>query len=419
MASAAQPQNAALTVYPEISVKVDFEPSVQIQIDLHITLEQLKDLFHDLFMIEPQNQRLIHKGKPLKRADASLLELQICANDTIYLINTGQKQDAANTNAASANTTLSSKTKNTDPFGTLSDGPNNDELFDGGGGFGGTSGDAMPAYMKSLMKSSFFKEMLSQPEVMENMLLNDPRIKSLVEKNPDMKKVFTNPESMKEMIEMMTNPDYQKHVQKSVDRALINLNAAPGGFDALKHVYTMQKPLFEEKAPPSIPSAAVYDTHDGSSASGIRRPRFADDPLPNPWRPAAKTPKHATGSSSQPPIGAYFDEGDAASRLSLDKNLLSGGLFSSNPFAKFGAAAPPVPRTQSQMPPSAETFAASHDHNEDESLFAATLDDLEDMGFLDRDRNLAALLRAHGNKDMAIDILLDEMEMENESSSAQ
>ena len=84
------------------------------------------------------------------------------------------------------------------------------------------------------------------------MISSDPRLKSMMEKNPEMKKMFSNPETMKEMMEMMTNPEYQKHMQNSVNRALINLNAVPGGFDALKHVYAMQKPLFEDLSVPNI-----------------------------------------------------------------------------------------------------------------------------------------------------------------------
>lgn len=48
-------------------------------------------------------------------------------------------------------------------------------------------------------------------------------------------------------------------------------------------------------------------------------------------------------------------------------------------------------------------------HQTPEERFAVQLQALNDMGFTDRTRNLAALQRTSGNVNAAIDILLSEM----------
>lgn len=231
---------------PEIYLKFDTNPSVCISIPLESKLSNLKDLVFDLFDISPADQRILHKGRQLRDDSLTLSTIGIQPLDVLYL----QQQR---------------ESEKEPPAAVLNSSP---------------PMESSTAAMGKLFRSPFIKEMLGRPEVMEHMLMADPKIRAMTEKNPEMKKMFTNPETMKEMLEMMTNPDYQKHVQKNVDRALINLNAMPGGFDALKQVYSMQKPLFEEKDPKKAPAvqATVYSTSNSTK----------QDSLPNPWASKAK-----------------------------------------------------------------------------------------------------------------------------------
>ena len=133
-----------------------------------------------------------------------------------------------------------------------------------------------------MLKTPEMKEMLFQPKIVEQLLMQDPRVRSMIKKNPEIEKMFQNPESMKEMMEMMTNPDYQKHMQNSMDRALINLNAVPGGFDAMKHVYHLQKPLFEEA---NFNGELQQDKNrkNRSESDPKDNPTYGQETLPNPW----------------------------------------------------------------------------------------------------------------------------------------
>lgn len=355
---------------PEIYVKFALEPSVCLSVDLTITVGEFKDLLHEIFDLEPENQKIVFQGRPLKEDGQQLKDAGITPNETVYLLAMDEekyREKQRNALEHTANIPVSQLSTEMGKQGASAGGPSS-MLFDSATGNG--------ALMKQMMRSPIVQDLLKNPEVMESMLLSDPRIKKMIEKNPEMRKNLTNPETMKEMIEMMTNPDYQKHVQKSVDRALINLNAMPGGFDALKQVYSMQKPLFEEQIELGAPQL-----HSQQPSTTAPNRLFASESLPNPWeskqqQPAKRNDKMYAQTSNVIKSDSAITKGFVAPTVGDD--ILSTDLNIQN---------------------ASETYKEQ-------------LKQLEEFGFLNKEKNLQALIRAKGCIDDAIDILIDQMEVE-------
>lgn len=217
----------------EIFIKFDFEPIVCIPIPTSINLDELKSMLFVLFNVEKEKQRIIFKGRLLKEENWAPSQLEVTtARQPIHLISRERRPSQGAVAAAAS-----------------------DEGF-------------------SSVASSFpLRQLFSSSAFMERLLESDPKIQNLFSKHPEMKKALNNPETMNEMMQMMTNPEYQKHLQQSMDRALIGLNAMPGGQDTMRLILEMQKPLFEDLSNAGNPTLAP--------SLNEKNEREA---LPNPWK---------------------------------------------------------------------------------------------------------------------------------------
>lgn len=156
-----------------------------------------------------------------------------------------------------------------------------------------------PEAMQNMI-NPIMRQMSSNPmEMLQSLFGGMQRMQSLMERNPEVNHLLSNPDVLRESLEMVRNPAALQEVMRNYDRALNNMESMPGGYNALRRMYTeFQEPLqsaFQEQfntnqfaSPQTNPEGGTQD----SEANASELPRTENrDPLPNPWAaPAAGAP---------------------------------------------------------------------------------------------------------------------------------
>jgi len=134
-----------------------------------------------------------------------------------------------------------------------------------------------PQMMQGIMNSPMFQQLLSNPQAMSGILSSNPRTRALMESNPEMRRAMEDPETLRTMMAAGTNPNLMAELQRNQDRALSNIEGMPGGFNALRRMYTdVAAPLEEGLRETIAPSRETTETP--STLADTDGPA-----VPNPW----------------------------------------------------------------------------------------------------------------------------------------
>ncbi|CAG2183736.1 unnamed protein product, partial [Oppiella nova] len=101
-------------------------------------------------------------------------------------------------------------------------------------------------------------------------------------------------------MEMVRNPSMLQELMRTQDRALSNLESIPGGYNALRRMYTeLQEPMLNaaQEQFGSNPFAALSTNNANPNDANAADPQRIEnrDPLPNPWAPrSAQSPTSTT-----------------------------------------------------------------------------------------------------------------------------
>ena len=136
--------------------------------------------------------------------------------------------------------------------------------------------------------------MKSNPDLFMMMVKADPGMKNILEKNPQIEAMLHDPAIVDEMIDMMTDPEAMKDMQRQADHALGEISDHPEAaimYDRLvnqyyesvdkindRHGASQQEEITEEEAQnPNLPNLW------GSSSSTSAGARSARSATSNPW----------------------------------------------------------------------------------------------------------------------------------------
>ncbi|XP_018421862.1 PREDICTED: ubiquilin-1 [Nanorana parkeri] len=211
----------------------------------------------------------------------------------------------ASTSTTSNSTSTSSSTTNT-PFG-----------LGGLGGLAGLSGLGMnssnfselqsqmqrqlmsnPEMMVQIMENPFVQSMLSNPDLMRQLIMANPQMQQLIQRNPEISHMLNNPDIMRQTLELARNPAMMQEMMRNQDRALSNLESIPGGYNALRRMYTdIQEPMLNaaQEQFGGNPFASLM-----SNVANFGNPPSRTenrDPLPNPWAPQSDSSSSGGGGS--------------------------------------------------------------------------------------------------------------------------
>ncbi|XP_061123513.1 ubiquilin-4 [Syngnathus typhle] len=188
-----------------------------------------------------------------------------------------------------------------------------------------------PEMLSQLMENPLVQNMMSNPDLMRQMIVSNPQMQQLMERNPEISHMLNNPELMRQTMELARNPAMMQEMMRNQDRALSNLESIPGGYNALRRMYTdIQEPMFSAAREQfgNNPFSAL----GGGSESGVQPSRTENrEPLPNPWGPpnASIPPENGSGSAGGTAAPAAGTNPTVSNPLGVNPASLGNGMFNS------------------------------------------------------------------------------------------
>uniref|UniRef100_A0A3Q3K1K9 Ubiquilin-4 n=1 Tax=Monopterus albus TaxID=43700 RepID=A0A3Q3K1K9_MONAL len=187
-----------------------------------------------------------------------------------------------------------------------------------------------PEMLSQIMENPLVQNMMSNPDLMRQMIMANPQMQQLMERNPEISHMLNNPELMRQTMELARNPAMMQEMMRNQDRALSNLESIPGGYNALRRMYTdIQEPMFSAAREQfgSNPFSAL----GGSSESGAQPSRTENrEPLPNPWGPPnSSNPSESGGSTTGSTSTTGGSNPSVSNPLGINPGSLGNGMFSS------------------------------------------------------------------------------------------
>lgn len=187
-----------------------------------------------------------------------------------------------------------------------------------------------PEMLSQIMENPLVQNMMSNPDLMRQMIMANPQMQQLMDRNPEISHMLNNPELMRQTMELARNPAMMQEMMRNQDRALSNLESIPGGYNALRRMYTdIQEPMFSA-------AREQFGTNPfsslGNSESSSSQPLRTEnrEPLPNPWSPAPPAPQSQAPSSEGGTASAPSHSTPTVSNpFGLSAASIGAGMFSS------------------------------------------------------------------------------------------
>eukprot|EP00890_Picochlorum_soloecismus_P006123 jgi/Picsp_1/6511/NSC_03855-R1_ubiquitin-like protein len=135
-------------------------------------------------------------------------------------------------------------------------------------------------------------------DIMNQILSNNSHLERMMESNPEIRSLFSNPEQLQEMMRVMSNPELRLEYMRNMDRTISNIESIPGGFNALANI------MAQSSSPVPCESTAVpAQENPFQRLFRYEEPQLNDNPLPNPWGA-----QHADSQDPQDGIPGLLDE---------------------------------------------------------------------------------------------------------------
>ncbi|XP_076217274.1 ubiquilin-1-like isoform X2 [Aptenodytes patagonicus] len=283
------------------------------------SIQQFKEEISKHFKSHTDQLVLIFAGKILKDQD-TLIQHGIHDGLTVHLViktqNRSQDHPGQQTHTTGSIATTSISSSNTStPTST------NSNSF-GLGGLGGLAGLSSlglnasnfselqsqmqrqlmsnPEMMVQIMENPFVQSMLSNPDLMRQLIMANPQMQQLIQRNPEISHMLNNPDIMRQTLELARNPAMMQEMMRNQDRALSNLESIPGGYNALRRMYTdIQEPMLNA-AQEQFGGNPFASLVSNASSGGDSQPSRTEnrDPLPNPWAPQSSSQSSTSTSTS-------------------------------------------------------------------------------------------------------------------------
>ncbi|EGV64829.1 hypothetical protein PSN45_005175 [Yamadazyma tenuis] len=340
-----------------VNIKSSGDTKYEVTTATSSTILELKEQISAKADVPSDRQRLIYSGKVLKDTE-TVASYKIQSGHTIHLVKSAAKAAATGGDSSTVSTTATDS-QSTPASNQSSQVPSNisagqgafnpladltgaryagytqlpsASMFGPDGGMNAAMPD--PEQMSSMMSNPMFQEsmnsLLSNPQMLDYFIQQSPQLRALgpqareMLQSPFFRQMLSNPEMMRSMMEMGRN----------------SMGSGAG---------------FPEPGT-GFPAPGANPTGDSTDAT---------------------TTTTNTGTNPPNPFASMFGN----------------GMPPIDPFAMFGGAggAQPPAETDSRPP---------------EERYASQLSQLNDMGFFDFDRNVAALRRSGGNVQGAVEYLL-------------
>ncbi|KAF0989348.1 hypothetical protein HZS_1345 [Henneguya salminicola] len=148
--------------------------------------------------------------------------------------------------------------------------------------------------------------LISDPTFIDAMAAADPRFKKLMDTYPEFAQAFRNPDIMKQIMDLIKNPQAMQDFMRSHDRNLTQLQNIPGAMNQYARMFNDINKLSQGGlggVSNILPSQASNISADSTSAN------VSGEAMPNPWlsgMPASQqlhTPRVAAATSPEKKLG--------------------------------------------------------------------------------------------------------------------
>ncbi|RDW87668.1 hypothetical protein BP5796_03362 [Coleophoma crateriformis] len=417
---------------PQVSFKVKTSADGNHQITMAETatvLDLKKKLAGDDYeKIPVERQRLIYSGRVMKNEEP-LSTYKIKTGNTIHMVKSAQSNAAQNPAnpaapaAAAVPTNMAAGTAN-NPLAGLTGaryaghmGLPGAEMFGADGGMGAPPNeDQMAQMLEDPNTQAMITEAMNNPAMIDMMINSNPMLRD----NPQAREMLRSPEFR----QMMLNPQALR--QAAQLRRMMGGGGGAGGFPAPGVTDTTPEGAAgantTQNQAPFNPFAMPGGL--GGGAGGNPFAQLFGGPGATGQTPAGTPPPPAsaggqgtpstTGAGQANPFASLFGAPGAGAGAGAGANpfqmpgmppmtpemmqqamemLRGGGMNDLFGMGGFGGGAPAAPAAPDNRPP--------------EEIYADQLRQLNDMGFFDFDRNVAALRRSGGSVQGAIEQLLN------------
>ncbi|GBG30461.1 Ubiquilin-4 [Hondaea fermentalgiana] len=442
-----------------VSVRCSTGPKFDAEADEGKSVLELKRALAEQAGVPEEQQRLIYKGRVLKD-DLMVEHYNIVDGDAIHLVaSSGAPAANASGNAGAAASGASAEARSA-AAGIPTP------------GMAASAGPAgMPPGLGAMMDNPIFQSMLDNPEFMRSMMMANPQIRAMIEQNPQLGQVLSDPELLRTTMNAARNPALMNELMRNQDRAIANIESLPGGYNALARMYEDVAPMMD--GPMNSSSSASGNTQSAEAGAENGGEGSAGAPIPNPWGGGGSGGSNSGSNSAAPgqnPAagmmqnlfggaggagGAGFPFGGASSGQGDQQTPPRGMPFSLPPVppefiqqmmqtmsgATRGQHSNSQPQQQNinnnnNVNPSANTGATSaaaaaavaknsarvaslrkgpnpwapaDSPDSPQVKYKEQLAQMEEMGFPDMAANIQALLRCDGDAEQAIEHLLEDM----------
>ncbi|XP_013363812.1 PREDICTED: ubiquilin-4 isoform X2 [Chinchilla lanigera] len=282
-----------------------------------------------------------------------------------------------------------------------------------------------PEMLSQIMENPLVQDMMSNPDLMRHMIMANPQMQQLMERNPEISHMLNNPELMRQTMELARNPAMMQEMMRNQDRALSNLESIPGGYNALRRMYTdIQEPMFSAAREQMMVNVPLFAGNPQLQEQlRLQLPVFLQQ-MQNPESLSILTNPRAMQALLQIQQGLQTLQTEAPG---LVPSLGSFGMprtpapsagSNSGSTAEAPASSPGTPATspptgtssaqQQLMQQMIQLLAGSGNSQVQtpEVRFQQQLEQLNSMGFINREANLQALIATGGDINAAIERLL-------------
>ncbi|XP_003216570.1 ubiquilin-1 [Anolis carolinensis] len=320
------------------------------------SIRQFKEEISKRFKAHTDQLVLIFAGKILKDQD-TLTQHGIHDGLTVHLVI--KTQNRSHDNSAQQSSTAGSTATTTTSTSTTSTNSTNTSPF-GLGGLGGLASLSSlglntsnfselqsqmqrqlmsnPEMMVQIMENPFVQSMLSNPDLMRQLIMANPQMQQLIQRNPEISHMLNNPDIMRQTLELARNPAMMQEMMRNQDRALSNLESIPGGYNALRRMYTdIQEPMLNA-AQEQFGGNPFASLVSNSTSGGDSQPSRTEnrDPLPNPWAPQSGTQSSPSSGSTSGDNGGGGSNAGSSTTTSTGQSAtapnlgpgLGSGMFS-------------------------------------------------------------------------------------------
>lgn len=303
-----------------------------IEVNPGSTIKEFKEVVAKKFKTEEKLLCLIFAGKILKDNE-TLKQHSIGDGLTVHLVirankspsDTAAPPPSSTTSppTESNNSTTSTARSGSPSAGSVPNPPTNPMFGNLGGlGMSGLSGLGLdsanfaqmsqqmqqqlmsnPDMMRQVLDNPMVQNLMQNPELMRQMIMGNPQMQQLMERNPEIAHMLNNPELLRQTMEIARNPAAMQEMMRTQDRALSNLESLPGGYNALRRMYTdIQEPMMNaaQEQLAGNPFAALANSGTTSGSTSSQQGRENTQPLPNPWASPGSGSNSSASSTTAP-----------------------------------------------------------------------------------------------------------------------